>query len=85
MVVSGINTTKKLHKYYTRHITAANPQVKVSTVRRLPLRNARIRWKESNNAEQNERKIFLLLITAVVAFVIIAAMKRFIVISRCES
>jgi hypothetical protein len=58
--------------------------VKVSTVRRLPLRNVRIRWKESNNAEQNERKMFLFLITAGVAIVIIAAMKIFIT-SQCES
>jgi len=55
--------------------------VKVSTVRRLPLRNVRIRWKESNNAEQNERKIFLFLITAGVAIVIIAAMKIFFITS----
>jgi hypothetical protein len=59
--------------------------MKVSTVHRLPLRNVRIRWKESNNAEQNEGKIFLFLITAVVAIVIIAAEKRFFITSRCES
>jgi len=45
----------------------------------------RIRWKESNNAGQNERKIFLFLITAVVAIVIIAAIKIFFITSRCES
>ena len=50
-VVSGGGDIANNFINIIRHNTTANPQVKVSTLRRLPLRNVRIRWKEGNNAE----------------------------------